>query len=181
MTNKFSVSLACILCFAWLVTLSSPAPGRADTTYLFTASPTPAASAAGIPGFTLTYLDTDGDSLFSLDELISFSGFYTYSQDFNGNSHTWHWTTITGVPPQETNPSSPWYSLFTDGINNPYGWYMSGLHWSTYFPNPTAAYAQYQQDTWVETQVPVPIPPTALLLGAGLIPLAWARRKKRLG
>lgn len=27
----------------------------------------------------------------------------------------------------------------------------------------------------------VPIPPTALLLGAGLIPLAWARGKKRLG
>ncbi len=31
------------------------------------------------------------------------------------------------------------------------------------------------------TLTPVPLPPTALLLASTLIPLAWARRKKRLG
>lgn len=33
--------------------------------------------------------------------------------------------------------------------------------------------------TW--TLAVVPVPPTMLLLGTGLIPLAWARRKRRLG
>ena len=31
------------------------------------------------------------------------------------------------------------------------------------------------------TYVQTPVPPSALLLASGLIPLAWARRKKRLG
>jgi hypothetical protein len=34
---------------------------------------------------------------------------------------------------------------------------------------------------FITVQPPVPLPPSALLLGSGLIPLAWARRKKRLG
>jgi hypothetical protein len=36
--------------------------------------------------------------------------------------------------------------------------------------------------SWTSAQaLPVPGPTTVLLLGSGLIPLAWARRKKRLG
>jgi len=34
---------------------------------------------------------------------------------------------------------------------------------------------------WTYTQTPVPLPPSVFLLGAGLIGLAVARRKKRLG
>jgi hypothetical protein len=127
----------------------------------------------GYSGFTLQYVDADGDGRFSLDELVpgSFSGMTEQE-----TSHSWYLCTdVLGLP-----AFSATQSPLTDGVQ----YYSKDSNtWWFYYPGdvpPTGAFGMGASN-YSYSQSPVPIPASALLLGAGLIPLAWARRKKRLG
>ena len=163
MPRMFTAPLACVLLFSFLaigIGAGRVTPAQADITYQLIATPTDIGRGAGLGGFSLQYFGQNGDSLFHVAELVpgSFSGL-----------------SVVGYPVFDildgaagTQADSP----FTD--EDPV--YRSWTFHSTTLWSLSAA-----GDDWKYERNIVPIPPTALLLGAGLIPLAWARRKKRLG
>jgi hypothetical protein len=163
MPRNASACFACVLVFLFLAILTVPVTGHADTTYLFTAAQR---SGYPLPTFSLQYLDKDNDGKFSIDELVggSFSGFTAYGHTYN---------TIVTVPPYLDAPLSPWNSPLTDGEGPLY------TNWA--FKDASEYQGEFNPQNWIESQIQVPLPATAVLLGAGLLPLAWARRKKRLG
>jgi hypothetical protein len=132
------------------------APVQADVTYDFTAT---IKEPAYRTSFFLQYTDRDGDTHFSLDELVSgsFTGWTSY-----GPGH--FFDIIRHVP--GTSPDTP----LTDGDTTDWIFWSSG---SSYVQPIHPNYWTYSQST------AAPIPPSALLLGGGLITLLWARRKIR--
>jgi len=154
------------LVFLCLAILAAPAPVRATITYDFTATQRPGYP---LPTFSLQYVDTDSDGKFSLNELVadSFSGF-TYG------INNYHYITLITVPPYNNTPTSPWYSPLTDGPGSFF------TNWV--FMDASEHQLDVNPYNWIESQTQVvPLPATVVLLGAGLLPLAWAHRKKLLG
>jgi hypothetical protein len=132
------------------------APVQAAVTYDFTAT----SIVTSWEDFSLRYTDLDGDAHFSLDELVagSFSGWF-----WSGPSITFD--RIENVP-----VTSPGSSL-TDG---------DSLDWVFWSSGRQDKWAFYPESYWTTAQsTAAPIPPSALLLGGGLITLLWARRKIR--
>jgi hypothetical protein len=84
---------------------------------------------------------------------------------------------VTGVPSfWDFNIVEAGYTLFSRFRPEPP---TVGYGWAAYGVGNDRVYVGYygHPGVWVAT----PLPGTLLLLGSGLIPLAWARRKKRLG
>jgi hypothetical protein len=160
MVRLLSFAGTCVLLFSFTAIGIGAAPARAST--VDPVLQEFVAWEAGDTGrmvvsFEFLYRDWDGDGMFSLDELVlgSFRLFRTAT-----SSGEWYGY-IVGVP--ET--------LVTHGSGDG-DWAFDGMPEGLYRPGAV---------NYSYVQTAVPIPPSALLLGAGLIPLAWARRKKRLG
>jgi hypothetical protein len=149
------------LLFSFLAILTGPAV--AATTYDFVATGKPGFAAGN---FSLQYVDADGDARFSLNELVpgSFSGVWCQP----GTQYAWFDTVVSLVP-------SHAYSPYTDG--------SGGTIWEFDVSPWNGSYEwQVNAASWTYTQSPVstvPIPPSAFLLGAGLLGLAGRRRLKK--
>jgi len=122
-------------------------------------------------GFNVLYNDSDADSPVPLlgNEDIS-SSYQPIGGSFSG-------VKINGYlyPDLESVPYNSTASPYTDGAY----WV-----WTFYDPNPPIQNG-YGCDpagwTYNQSRVSeIPVPSAALLLGSGLIPLAWLRRKKRM-
>jgi hypothetical protein len=155
---------ACVLLFLVLGVGIGVAPARATTTtYILTATPFP--SYTGVASFWVTYTDTDPDNLLG--------GLGTGESTITGFSGV----TINGdvFPADIPFASIPYVPGYVNGSGENWGWlfYYVNLTW---FGTGTA---QGNYFTYTIDPVPaVPVPPSVLLLGTGLIALAWARRKK---
>jgi hypothetical protein len=166
MPRSFSASLACVLLVLFLAIGFGTAQVQADTTYLLTAT----SINWQVSGFTLTYEGTGPDPKFDIGLLVlgSFSGVDCMQPD-DGNSQTFesrYWfTDLLSVPAGSS--SSP----LTDGVSNVWKFGRAG----------TPADVIMLPSYWTYEQHAVPLPPSVFLLGAGLIGLAVARRKNRLG
>ncbi len=158
---------------AMVLVAGRSSPVQAFTTYEFTAVQfVYTAYPIVISDFSLRYVDADNDGRFSLDELVSgsFSGVSIEEPGWSAIYMTIHWVAA--------GPLSP----LTDELG-----YVS--HWS--FGDPIFFVWEHGWDKPLQvglgegdfsySQVAVPLPASVFLLGSGLIGLAWARRKKRLG
>jgi hypothetical protein len=167
-------------CFAALVTILSilsvlailtvPSAAQAYTIYDFSATPTKQTGPHVVFEFTLQYEDMNKDGRFSLSELIpgSFSGFtYVYVYD----PVPWEIDRIYQVPKYQATVSP-----LTDGWPS----YPPDWMFVRTFDN-SLKFFRLPPALWTYSQAAVPIPPTAVMLGTGLIWLVWTRRKKRRG
>ena len=167
---KWKASLACVILFSFLAIGIGAAPVQAYTTYELTMH-----GSLGYPDFSVYYIDYDGDAKMSEDEMLFGGAIFpsppTGSQGIYlpfFSSLFLQATTVPAYGPGEG-------SVFTDGSGGsqfvpPY-WIFAGNGQTAYVP----------EYVWTQTEIETALPPSALLLGSGLIPLAWARRKKRLG
>jgi hypothetical protein len=159
MSGSWKVRLSMYLLFSFLALGIGAHPALADTIYDFTAMSN---NLGVVQNFILQYVDTNNDGRVELDEIIpgTFSGVWTISPYID-----WK-TSLESVPAYD-----PSYSPYTNGVND---------YWV--FGDGVFGDANLSASLFTYTQTPeVPIPPSVFLLSAGLIPLAWARRKKRLG
>jgi hypothetical protein len=152
-----------VILFVCLLLMMAVAPVYA-TTYNFVAN----SAYFGYGEFSLQYTDKDNDGLFSLDELINFSGVYLYA------GSVWGWTTftqLTRVPIYDSIKSPLTDGDYDGGYNGPI--------WLFTVPD-SPAYAAVTAISWTPyTQTAVPLPPTALLLGTGILGLVgWRRIRK---
>jgi hypothetical protein len=145
-----------IVQMAFLIGVWQPGPAG-SMIYELTATPTPyAVEVLGLSAFSISYEDQDNDARFELADP------YTWS---HVTSLTTVYTQIKTVPDRNSTP-------YTDG---------DGLWVWVFATEDNFVWSQFWTDYWDYSKVAVPIPASALLLGAGLIPLALARRRKRLG
>jgi len=153
-----------------LVILSSATPGHATTiTYHLEATPYPAFSSL-VSEFSLNWQeDTSGDGLFQLGELVpdSFRGV----THFPGTGIEARYTVIVAIPHQSS--TSP----YTGGDVSQEDWYFGYPGSNDWGVTPGA----WSYSRSVIPDSVVPLPPSAYLLGAGLIWLAVARRRKQGG
>ncbi len=167
--------IACFLLLSFVAMGIGAAPAHADTIYEFTATSTSPTTLTSFDGawlqatsFSLEYVDKNGTGLLtSTDEILSFTGVKLWAPAVWAGGVTF--SAVLYIPPYDL-------AAFTDGPSFPGGWGFSGtVIGETYtWPSAMWTYGEHPIST-------VPIPPAVFLLGSGLIPLAWARRKKRLG
>jgi hypothetical protein len=125
---------------------------------------------------------------------LTMSGLTSMSQDAyiyigavssSGAPESWQ---IFLVPAYQ-HPTYTWLDGYWGDVRGsavPFVWSLAAVSWG---PDPAtpfmrSMYVGVDPGTWAMSAGPagpVPLPATVLLLGSGLIPLAWARRKKRLG
>ncbi len=162
--------------WSFLAILASAAPARADIiTYQLAATPTADAVRWGFGTWSLQYSDSDFDTMFNTLELVpgSFSGVWLGSPIYD-------W-----FPILKAAAGSLEEGAYADEDFHTPGVVPRGGSWAFLIPDGMQASVSPSLWTYTREIVPdpsaVPLPPSALLLGAGLIPLSWARRKKRLG
>ena len=105
--------------------------------------------------FSLIYND-NGGGLFSLDELVSFSGMTVHNDPKNNPANTSFYPELYLVP-------------VISGLTN-----GSGIYWG--FRN-SSGQSAFPENYWTYQKAVVPIPPSVWLLGSGLIGLVGLRRK----
>lgn len=157
-----------LLLWFLLAILAIAAPAQADLmTYQLTAKPNATGTGGGWGGFSLIYVDLDKDYRFSVadDQLLSFSG-----------------VSLTGYPLLNVLTGAAGFkdTLYTDEIGT--GTDTGYRSW-TFATSDEQWAASGASFCWDYQQSPlqsaVPLPPSAFLLATGLIPFAWARRKKQ--
>jgi hypothetical protein len=148
------------LLVSFLALLTVAGPAQAFTIYQFGAEGIGDQDAT----FTFRYVDYDGNGKVSYNEYI-----WSSLQPSSCN-----WSGIIAVPVYDDVISPLTFGGVRDGDGMPSWW-----------PEWGAIFGVYRADRSTYTQVAVgevvPLPPSVFLLGAGLIGLAAARRKKRLG
>lgn len=168
MPRSLKAILVCVFLVSFLAILTVTAPVQADTTYLLSAH----SQYWQFSDFSLQYVDSiHADGKFEIGEFpgATFSGMtWTYS-NYGDPPLTDTYNLIVFVP--VNSGTSP----FTESIggDNSWGFTQAGS---------PPGYHGVQDSIWTYSQeVVVPLPPSVFLLGAGLIGLALARRKKLWG
>jgi hypothetical protein len=146
----------------------------ADTTYTVYAS---VLSPYTWSDFNFTFVDTGTDGVYTdgVDVILNFSN-VTYT--WNNGAQWCTWAAIDLVPDRPD-------TTYTERDRDPSEPTDLWVYW--FFGTPVAGTDLVNQTgfssvAWEYEKVSaVPLPPSAFLFGAGLIGLAWARRKKRLG
>jgi hypothetical protein len=112
-----------------------------------------------ISNFTVQYVDRDGDRRVGTNDYVfAFSGVTINGQEYSE---------LTVIPEYSAE-----YSPYTDGPESVYAWQ---------FETSSGDIQNFVEWDFTYGQTPVPLPSSAWMLGTGLIPLAWAcRRKYRL-
>jgi hypothetical protein len=191
MARRVSACFACFLVFSLLAILSGPVPADA-TTYLFTATWNPGSEGTNSwSSFSFQYNDNNPvDGKVSLTE-INMSTFTGVTKKDSSGTVLFYSDTIYGVPvppalqPDNVFPKDP--VILADQIT-----VGSGTGSGGEMIPPQLCYAwNFAPGThgsdigmagvlyFTESQVVVPIPPTALLLGSGLLGLVgWRRFRK---
>jgi hypothetical protein len=174
MSRRFSVLLAFVWLFSFLALGFGTVPVNAATTYELTATQVYSDPYSPFSSFRLQYVDgnENGQFDFDLNELVplTFSGlvYHVYSETESGPVLLYDvpLVQITYVSADMVPGRLGWAPRQWDflGSTDPYDSWPG-------FPAPG--------DFWNYSQQAVPLPSTALLLGSGLIPLVWARRKKQ--
>ena len=119
-------------------------------------------AAGNVQSFSLTFDDLDGDMLFSLDELLTFSG----TQAVFAPTFAIQMNSITAVPD----------TIATDGGAT--GWtFSSRMPGETGFALGAAADAGDFTYSVSSVDAHVPLPATGLLLLSGIVALSFARRR----
>ena len=193
MPRSFSAILACVFLVSCLAIGIGAAPVQAATAYKLDAQPN-GGGTGYLGSFSLEYLDGT-----RMDECRggiipgSFTGVWDSA---NGEHNLEFFTTVEYVPtfggPWGVAPfpfsdvaygqSGQIYPAWT--FTGCTGWYYSKDLATRYNENDPDLVGNTEGDGWYAwnyTQSPVPIPPSVFLLGAGLMGLAVARRKKRSG
>jgi hypothetical protein len=152
-------------------------------TYQLIATPTDAARdlngpGMGFGGFSLVYVDQDNDARFEVSELLSFSGLTVGSYASDNTPVYTTYPILLGAAGYQDTPYTDEYSVYEPHDSRSWGEFRTA-------DNQLAMTAGAFNWTYQQEIVPqgnnVPLPPSVLLLGSGLISLAWARRKKRMG
>jgi hypothetical protein len=154
------LSLFCLLAIIAIV-----GPARADyITYQLNATPNSIGITNNYGAFSVVYVDIDRSGRLSVvgDTLLYFSGL-----------------AVTGYPLFNVLGGAAGYNdtLYTDEIGT--GADPSWRSWG-FGTNPNTFAMTAPAFCWNYQQSAVPLPSSAFLLAAGLIPLAWARRKRWL-
>jgi hypothetical protein len=146
----------------FLAVLSNASQVQADTIYQIQATTTNQAQAYS---FAANWVDTNHDKLFEIGELTSFSGVALYIGSVMRYGFFGHLETV---------PNNA-YCQYTDGPINASEWVFYSDSDHTYWAEPVSQW-QYQVTGVGST---VPLPPTAYLLGSGLLGLAcWRKFRK---
>jgi hypothetical protein len=175
MPRSLKTLLSSVFLVSFLAIGFGAGPVQAVTTYMFYAENHQPAWCVG--DFSLLYVDYDGDGKLSTEEVVPGSLSQTlYYHDLDGMGD-WLIVDVYRVPGENAGPltdtsqvipgatSMAWWGFYTE---RPLPW-----GWSTFEPDGRGfLYSQVEV---------VPLPPSVFLLGAGLIGLLVARRKKRLG
>jgi len=166
---RLSFIVAFLLLFLAIISVAPPQV-QAVTTYTLIATTNEFTYV--LPGFSLQYEDRDNDGKFSLDELVpgSFMGMQTVNWDDGTLMPAW----VAGVPDE---------GLYLDGG----GWHSSPNAWC--FMRYVWFLGAPQFEIWSDVNIAsydysrvggeAPLPPSAYLLGVGLLGLmGWRRFEK---
>jgi hypothetical protein len=148
----------------------------ADTTYTVYATVKPNYTWSD---FNFTFVDKGTDEVYTagVDVILNFSNVTYMWQDEYGD----HWCTWSAINLVPDSPETTYTERERDPSESPDLW----VYW--FFGTPVAGtdlvnQTGYSSVAWEYERVSaVPLPPSAFMFGAGLIGLAWARRKQRLG
>jgi hypothetical protein len=176
MLRLLTTLLACIFLVSFLAIGFSAGPVQADQTFLLSAT---SKDAEYVGNFSLRYVDVDNDRSFSHEELVtgSFSGF-TWGVKAGGGMNGITLTRLLQVPAVPNFPYTDQHRWPIYPPEYPFWLFQERVAEFVYV---VMIDDENYGGPWTYGQTAVPIPPSVFLLGAGLLGLAAARRKKRLG
>jgi hypothetical protein len=169
MARVLAFAGTCVLLFGVLIIGIGPDPAYGDTIFRLEAFQVP----NGHPGWTFDWRDVNDDGIYSggVDLYLNFSGFLGPTGD--GSVPFTIYDRIIYIP---LSPGALPYTAGPSELGYPDSWMFEG-----FIPTHPNVTLRVDVGEWTYVRTVVPLPPSVFLLASGLIPLAWARRKRPLG